>query len=67
MDIVVSILVRTLEVIFIVGLLGSAIVLILTLIEDAKSLLPDGDKKEADAHTSSRAKSQPQLHPDIVA
>jgi len=68
MDAVVSILVRILEAIFIVGLLGSAVVLILTLIEDAKSLLPGDDKKESDANTPSRTSpAQPRFHVDPIA
>lgn len=63
MDTVVSICVRILEAIFIVGLLGSGVVLILTLIEDAKSLLPGGDKKESDAKASARTSpSSSQFH-----
>ncbi len=54
MDVIISILVRILEAIFIVGLLGSAVVLVLTLIEDAKSLSSGGDKKESDANIPSR-------------
>ncbi len=51
MDFVITVLVRILEAVFIAGLLGSAVVLILTLIEDAKSLLP-GDKKESASNLS---------------
>jgi hypothetical protein len=65
MDTLVSVLVRILEAIFIVGILGSAVVLSLTLIEDAKSLLPGGDKKEKESgeRGPSRARSaHPELH-----
>ena len=44
MDALITVLVRILEVGFMVGLIGSAIVLLLTLVEDAKSLLPGGEK-----------------------
>ena len=56
-DSIVAVLVRVLEVIFIAGLLGSSVVLILTLLEDAKSLMP-GDKSEGNTQVSPRG---PQL------
>jgi len=49
MDTLISILVRVLEVIFMLGLVGSAIVLILTSLEDIKSLLPGSDDKKEPA------------------
>ncbi len=60
MDTVIAVLIRVLETIFMVGLAGSTIVLILTLIEDAKSLLPGGEKKESEAKPA--RSGQPQLH-----
>jgi len=52
MDTVITVLVRILEAIFIAGILGSSVVLILTLIDDAKSLLPgdkmSGEKKDSE-------------------
>jgi hypothetical protein len=60
MDTVISILVRILEVMFMVGLAGSAVVLILTSFEDIKSLLPGGEKKETALERAHPA--QPQLH-----
>jgi len=57
MDSIVAVFVRVLEVIFMAGLLGSSVVLILTLLEDAKSLMP-GDKKEGNTQVSPRG---PQL------
>lgn len=63
MDTLISVLVRILEAIFILGILGSSVVLILTLIEDAKSLLPGGDKKESDVKVSARpSAAQSQFH-----
>jgi len=63
MDTVISALVRILEVIFIVGLLGSAVVLILTSIEDIKSLLPGGEEKKESATSASHIRpAQPPLH-----
>jgi hypothetical protein len=63
MDALISVLVRILEAIFMIGLVGSAVVLILTLIEDAKSLLPGGEKKEDAEKTSSRSRQDvPHLH-----
>jgi len=59
MDSIVAIFVRILEVIFMVGILGSAVVLILTLIEDAKSLLPGGEKKEKESDTQSSSRTRP--------
>ncbi len=69
MDSIVTVLVRILEVIFMVGILGSGVVLILTLIEDAKSLLPGGDKKESTVPSSpSTRPANPHLHTsDTVA
>jgi hypothetical protein len=61
MDTTIAILVRILETMFMAGILGSAVVLILTLIEDAKSLLP-GDKKESEAQASRSKQVQPHLH-----
>ena len=63
MDTVISILVRILEVMFMVGLLGSAVVLILTSFEDIKSLLPGGEEnKESAASVSRTHRAQPHLH-----
>jgi hypothetical protein len=59
---VVTILVRILEVFFIAGILGSAIVLILTLIEDAKSLLPADKKENAAQVPSSSRHGQSNFH-----
>jgi hypothetical protein len=69
MDSIITVLVRILEVIFMVGILGSAVVLILTLIEDAKSLLPGDEKKESTTQSSPNARpANPHLHPsDTVA
>jgi hypothetical protein len=47
-DAVISILVRALEVIFILGVLGSAMVLILTSIEDIQELLLGKDSHESE-------------------
>jgi hypothetical protein len=44
---IATVLVRILEGIFGFGILGSALVVVLTLIEDMKSLLPDGKNPEA--------------------
>jgi len=63
MDSIIAIFVRILEVIFMVGILGSAVVLILTLIEDAKSLFPGGEKKESDTQSSPHTRpANPHLH-----
>lgn len=63
MDTVIPVLVRILEVMFIVGLLGSAVVLILTSIEDIKSLLPGGEENKESATSASRTRpAQPHLH-----
>ena len=62
MDIVISILVRALEVIFMVGLVGSAVVLVLTSFEDFKSLLPGGEEKKETAPGAHTRPAQPQLH-----
>jgi hypothetical protein len=60
MDSVISVLVRILETIFMVGLVGSAVVLILTSLEDVKSLLPgDEEKKDSTPRTSP---AQAQFH-----
>ena len=68
MDTVIAVLIRILEAMFMVGLLGSAVVLVLTLIEDAKSLLPGGEKKESEAKPTRTRSAQPQLHTsDTVA
>jgi hypothetical protein len=40
----VAVLIRSLEVIFALGLLGSSVVLLLTLIEDAKMLFEKDEK-----------------------
>ena len=57
MDTVIPILVRILETMFMVGLIGSAVVLILTSLEDVKSLLPGGEeKKETPASRTSPAR-----------
>jgi len=61
MDTVISILVRILETMFMVGLLGSAVVLVLTSWEDVKSLLPGEDKKET-APAGRTRPAQPHLH-----
>jgi len=59
-DTMISIAVRILETIFMVGLVGSAVVLLLTLVEDAKSLLPGEEKKESETQT--RAVPRQQAH-----
>ena len=43
---IISILVRVLETVFLLGLVGSGIVLILTSIEDIKELLPGNHEAE---------------------
>lgn len=58
MDTVIAVGVRILETIFMVGLVGSGIVLLMTMVEDAKSLLPGDDKKETEPATH----SGPQVH-----
>ena len=58
METLISVAVRILETIFMVGLAGSAVVLVLTLFEDAKSLLPGDDRKESETS----ATPQPQVH-----
>jgi hypothetical protein len=62
MDNVISILVRILETMFMVGLVGSAVVLILTSFEDIKSLLPGGEEKKENASSVRTRPSQPHFH-----
>ena len=62
MDTVISILVRILETMFMVGLLGSAVVLVLTSWEDVKSLLPGGEDKKETAPSARTRPAQPHLH-----
>jgi hypothetical protein len=55
MSSVVTVLVRILEGLFLLGILGSAVVLILTIIEDSKSLLPgktNADERATPARSS---------------
>jgi hypothetical protein len=61
MDTVIAVLVRILEVMFILGILGSAVVLVLTSLEDVKSLLPGGDEKK-EAAPSRTLPVQPHMH-----
>jgi hypothetical protein len=58
MDTVISILVHLLEFMFMAGLVGSAVVLILTSLEDIKSLLPGGEEKR---ETTGTRPAQPQV------
>jgi hypothetical protein len=46
MHAITTVLVSILEGIFAIGILGSALVVVLTLIEDMKSLLPNGKSPE---------------------
>jgi len=62
MDTVISVLVRIIEIIFMVGLLGSAVVLILTSLEDIKSLLPGGEEKKESTPASRTNPAQAQFH-----
>jgi len=47
---------------FMVGLLGSAVVLVLTSWEDVKSLLPGGEDKKETAPAGRTRPAQPHLH-----
>ena len=71
MDTVITVLVRILEAIFIAGILGSSVVLILTLIEDAKSLMPgdkmSGEKKDSEPPRSGSGLVQTRLHGEPIA
>ncbi|HSS97519.1 MAG TPA: hypothetical protein VLK33_10840 [Terriglobales bacterium] len=60
METIISILVRILETMFMVGLAGSAVVLILTSWEDVKSLLP-GDEGKKETTTSRTHPAQQHL------
>jgi hypothetical protein len=62
MDTIISVLVRILETMFMVGLVGSAIVLILTSFEDVKSLLPGGEEKKESTPTARSLPAQSNLH-----
>jgi hypothetical protein len=47
MDLVITILVRFLEVIFCAGMIGSAIVILMTLVEDAQVFLEPSPSEES--------------------
>lgn len=53
---VISVLVYALEAIFVLGVLGSLVVLILTTIEDTETLFESKDKSEAE---------RPAAHPSL--